>query len=106
MFFFFLSSKVILNKFGIYLFVNKARGGWEEPRNYQHIVMSQLQETKIPQLGIQYMGFIESSISSLKKQLFDQQAEKQNDGDGTHEISFKMNELCWRNYKLSSQVIL
>ncbi len=38
--------------------------------------------------------------------LMPQQAENQNPTDGTHQISFKINEKCWRNFKLSSQVII
>jgi hypothetical protein len=53
------------------------------------------------------MGFLECSISSLfrNKTVFEQ-AENQNGEDGAHQISFKINEKCYRNFKLSSQVIM
>jgi hypothetical protein len=35
-----------------------------------------------------------------------QQAENLNAADGTHQITFKIDKKCWRNFKLSSQVII
>jgi len=35
-----------------------------------------------------------------------EQAENQNVLDSAHEISFKLNGKCWRNYKLPSLVII
>jgi len=55
------------------------------------------------------MGFIGSSISSLLpkiKTVLLKQAEKQNTENGTHQISFRMNEKCWRNFKVSRPVII
>jgi uncharacterized protein YccT (UPF0319 family) len=39
------------------------------------------------------------------KNSFFQKAENPNVEDGTHQISFKINEKCWGNVKLSNPVI-
>ncbi len=56
------------------------------------------------------MGFTKFRISSLfdneKLQRVFEQAENQNALDSVHEISFKLNGKCWRNYKLPSLVII
>jgi hypothetical protein len=54
--------------------------------------MSQLYETIIPYLWVQYMGFIESNVSSLKEWLFFYKTENPNDEDGANESSVKINE--------------
>jgi len=46
-----------------------------------------------------FLHFYKNKSSSFS------QAEIQNAEDGTHQISLKISEKCWSNFKWSSQVI-
>jgi hypothetical protein len=53
------------------------------------------------------LRFFKSSIYSLYSKIntiLFLQAKNQYAEDGTHKISLKINEKCWRNFKFSSQV--